>query len=115
MLKFISQYPQPLSVSIMWYTPNCPDGGDWTKKGWWNLAPGEGKVVHGADLDDVNRYWCYFAQAADGAFWAGDIARMVPPEKFEWCEWTSSTDATQIGYRLQDVGDADDFTITLTP
>ncbi|MBO4253183.1 hypothetical protein [Streptomyces griseorubiginosus] len=45
----------------------------------------------------------------------GAAARVVPPEKFEWCEWTSSTDATQIGYRLQDVGDDNDFTITLTP
>ncbi|MFC7263745.1 DUF1036 domain-containing protein [Streptomyces lutosisoli] len=115
MLKFINQYPQKLAVTIMWYTPNCVDGGDWTKKGWWNLAPGQSAVVHGGDLSDINRYWCYFAHAADGAFWAGDLARQAPSRAFDWCEWTSSTDSTQIGYRMQDVGDHDDLDITLTP
>src|SRR5690348_5138181 len=102
MLKFTSSYPRNLSVAIMRYTPNCPDGGDWTKEGWWNLAPGESKIAYGGDLSDVNRYWCYFAQADNGVFWAGSIARMVPFQAFSWCEWTSNTSAFQIGFRLLD-------------
>lgn len=113
MLQFINSYPHRLDLTIMWFTPNCVDGGDWTKSGWWPLSPGQSAVVHGADLADINRFWCYFARAADGAFWAGDIARNVPPRVFTWCEWTSSTDAFQIGYRLLDVGDRDDMTISL--
>ncbi len=115
MLKFSNHYRVRLSVAIMWYTPNCPDGGDWTKKGWWTIDPGQSKIASGLDLADVNRYWCYFARATDGAFWAGDIARMAPSRAFDWCEWTSSSDASQIGFRLLDVGDDDDHTLNLSP
>jgi len=83
MLQFTNFYPSKLWVAIMWYTPNCPDGGNWTKKGWWSLIPGQSKVVSGLDLDEVNRYWCYYAQAENGAHWSGPYLRMVPPQSFD--------------------------------
>jgi hypothetical protein len=61
MLQFINSYPHRLDLTIMWFTPNCVDGGDWTKSGWWALSPGQSAVVHGADLADINRFWCYLA------------------------------------------------------
>ena len=115
MLKFTNLYPSKLWVAIMWYTPNCPDGGDWTKKGWWSLVTGQSKIVSGLDLCDVNRYWCFYAQALNGAYWAGPYKRMVPTQKFEWCEWTSSTSAFQVGFRLLDVDDNDDVSVHLIP
>jgi uncharacterized membrane protein len=115
MLKFTSLYPSKLWVTIMWYTPNCPDGGNWSKKGWWSLVPGQSKIVSGSDLADVNRYWCFYAQAANGAIWAGPYKRLVPAQAFDLCEWTSSTGAFKIGYRLLDVDDNDDLTVNLVP
>ncbi|MFF8956166.1 DUF1036 domain-containing protein [Streptomyces sp. NPDC014894] len=115
MLKYVNQYPQPISVCIMWYTPNCPDGGDWTKKGWWNISPGGSAVVHSADLSDVNRYWCDYIFATDGTVWDGDVTRWVPLRRFQWCEWTSSTDAVQAGFFVNDIDGNDDATFLITP
>ena len=103
-----------LWVAIMFHTPNCPDGGDWTKQGWLALAPGQTKVASAADVSSVNQYWCYYAIADDGAYWAGEYSRMVTDRVFDLCEWTSSTDAYEVGFRLLDVGDADDCTVILT-
>jgi|SRR3954453_5043194 len=108
MLKFVNNYSSPLWVAIMWYTPNCPDGGNWSKKGWWSLTPGQGKVVSGEDLEDVNRYWCFYAQAQNGHHWSGPIKRMVPHQAFDWCEWTSSSGAFQVGFQVMDINSYDD-------
>src|ERR1700730_7787710 len=62
MLQFCNQYPQEVWVAIMWYHPNCPDGGDWEKAGWWHLYPGECKIVFGDDLEDLNRYFTFYAE-----------------------------------------------------
>ena len=113
-LTFCNRYSSGVSVAIMWYTPGCPDGGDWSKAGWYNLAPGQCAKVFNGDLDDVNRYCCYFAEAADGAFWAGDVVTQVPHRAFDWCLNTGSTDSRQVGFRVFDVGDSDDVTVSLT-
>jgi hypothetical protein len=34
MLQFCNNYPSDVWVCVLWYRPNCPDGGDWNKKGW---------------------------------------------------------------------------------
>ncbi|TMH34348.1 MAG: hypothetical protein E6H66_10130 [Betaproteobacteria bacterium] len=34
------------------------------------MEPGRSKVAFGGDVNDVNRYWYFFAHAADGGFWA---------------------------------------------
>ena len=115
MLTFTNLYPKQVWVSIMWYTPGCVDGGDWTKMGWWNLTVGQSKIVSGLDLDEVNRYWCFYAHAADGTYWGGPYHRMVPHEAYEWCEWTSSTSAHSVGFRLFDIDGNDDYTVILVP
>lgn len=115
MLKFCNSYPSTVWVTIMWYHPDCPDGGNWEKAGWWKIVPGACKVVFGDDLDDVNRYWCFYAEAADGAVWSGPYVRSVPHQAFDWCEWTSQTGARQLGYRQFDINGYDDYTATLVP
>jgi len=115
MLAIGNHYTHTLWVTIMWYTPNCGDGGNWTKAGWWQLTPGQTKTVLVGDLEDINRYYCYFAQATDGEVWAGPYHRQVPQTAFDWCEWTANSQSFGVGYRLLDIGDYDDFTLFLTP
>ena len=30
-----------VSVAIVYSWPNCPDGDNWAKKGWWMIPPGQ--------------------------------------------------------------------------
>jgi uncharacterized membrane protein len=90
-------------------------GGDWSKAGWYNLQQGDCITVFHGDLDDINRYWCYYVEAADGAYWAGDVITNVPDRAFNWCINTSSTDSRQVGFQVLDVGDHDDVTVPLIP
>jgi hypothetical protein len=108
-----NEYTTGVWVSVMWSHPNCSDGGNWEKAGWWRFEPGQSGPVLNGDIGDLNRYVCFNAQADDGRFWAGEFVRPAPDRAFDWCEWTGSTDSNNIGYRLQDVGDNDDFTIRL--
>ena len=65
-LRFTNNYPSTLWAMIEWYHPNCEDGGNWEKAGWWKIDPGQTKTVFGGDVSDVNRYWYFFAHDADG-------------------------------------------------
>jgi uncharacterized membrane protein len=114
MLTFCNNYPQLASVCIMWYSPGCPDGGDWERAGWWNLNPGECQNVFDADLDEINRYYLFYAEATDGAFWAGPYVRSVTDSAFDLCEG-DGTSQRDVGFRLFDIGDNDDYTMTLVP
>jgi uncharacterized membrane protein len=113
MLSFTNGYSQVLSVAIMWYHPNCPDGGDWEKKGWWNINPGNTAHVLDLDLDETNRYYYFYAEAVDGHTWSGPYFTNVPSEAFDWCENTGSTTSRSLGFRELDIGDNDDYTLTL--
>jgi uncharacterized membrane protein len=121
MLKFCNKYKTGVWVSIMYYEPGCSDGGDWVKKGWWRLTPGQCKVAYGGDLDDLNRYFCFYADADDGAVWAGPYKRFVPFQAFAWCEWIacSHSDGSPCGFtagfRLLDINSHDNFTVNLVP
>lgn len=57
MWKIQNLSPLTVWVSIMYYSPNCSDGGNWTKKGWWKIEPGpeHSKIVYGGSLQDLNR------------------------------------------------------------
>jgi len=89
-------------------------GGDFQQMGWWNIEPGACALVYANDLADLNRYWFYYATCFEnGVSWSGDLPSTVPYEAFNWC-WNSGDTVRimHIGYRLLDVGDADDFTLT---
>jgi uncharacterized membrane protein len=119
MLKFCNNYTADVWVCIVWYHPNCSDNGDlsgnWQKKGWWHIAPGQCKVASAEKLTNINRYWYYYAEAADGSYWAGDHGPMnVPDEAFSMCEKTASSQDRTVGLREIDVGDNQDYQINLS-
>jgi uncharacterized membrane protein len=106
----------------MFYSPeSCGgDGGDFEKMGWWRIAPGSCALVYANDLEDVNQFWYYYAQADDGAVWAGPFRAAVSLDPFggdQWCYGfeTSAPGQIIIGYRELDIGDNDDYTLTFVP
>jgi hypothetical protein len=125
MLKFVNNYPEDVWVAYMFLAKdvcggggNSDYGGDWQAIGWYHMAPGQSAVVYSNDLDDVNnRYWCYFAATAGlKTVWAGPYPVYAPLDKpFNHCYLAAKSEWTVVGFRLFDVGDSDDFTMTLTP
>lgn len=97
MLRLTNEHNFTVWAMIEWYRPNCPDGGDWEKKGWWELAPGQSKIAFAGDLDDVNLWWYSFAHAADGRAWGGNFPELVPTRPFQWCEHTADTSSRTVG------------------
>lgn len=95
-LRYNNAYRSPLWLAVGYYSPNCPDGGDWSKKGWWHLNPGEAKTV----LWTTNAYSLFYAEADDGAHWAGPYSTDLPFEAFDWCWDTASSNGEQAGMRL---------------
>lgn len=84
--------------------------------GWYNFDPGTCGVVYENDLEDLNRYWYYYAQAVDGEFWAGAIGEtVVPSDAFDMCWGTPTTndDSVGVAFRELDVNSYDDFTLSL--
>jgi uncharacterized membrane protein len=119
MLRFVNGYRTSISTMVEWHHPDCRDGddylGEWEKAGWWNLEPGQSAIVFGGDLADVNRFWYFFADAADGAFWAGPFEEVVPWNAFQACEKIRTSNSFVVGMRELDIGDSADFTLTFVP
>jgi uncharacterized membrane protein len=114
-LQFCNNYPQIVNVAFAWFNPdNCAELGSWRSEGWWVLPPGSCANVFDHNLDDINRYYCYFAAAVDGAVWAGQyIFPITFPLPFDLCRGIESTEISSAGFRLIDVGDNNDYTLTL--
>jgi hypothetical protein len=119
MLEFVNATDQDLWVAYMFLAQDVcgGEGGDWQAIGWFHMSPGGSTVPYANDLDDVNnRYWCYYAQNADGSrVWAGPYPVYVPKDgsPFNHCYSIGNTASRIIGMRLFDVGDNDNFTMTL--
>ncbi|MDT9682082.1 DUF1036 domain-containing protein [Streptomyces sp. TRM76323] len=115
MLQYVNSCPFPVSVAIMRYTPNCVDGGDWTKEGWWNIPPGESRIPFGGNLGSVYPWWCDYI-TGNGQVWPGSgIYRYLTLRRFKWCEWTSSSDAFQANMYLFNVDGNADKTWNIVP
>lgn len=112
MLRLTNEHNSTVWAMIEWYHPNCPDGGDWEKKGWWKMEPGESKVPYADDLDDVNLWWYCFAHAADGTVWGGDFPEQVPDHAFQWCEQTADTSSRTVGMFQFPGGQSEDHVVT---
>jgi uncharacterized membrane protein len=117
MLAFCNGTRQDVWIAYMFYSPeDCGgEGRDWQAIGWFQVGPGQCRTVYENDLDDVsNRYWCYYAQNADASLvWAGPYPVYVSNAAFNHCIGEARTDWWIAGFRLFDVGDADDFTMNL--
>ena len=119
-LTFHNQYTAPVSVAIMFLSPDtCSGEGDgWEMMGWWNINPGDSTLVYANDLEDLNRYWYYYAHAGDGTRWAGngDWVRSVPQAVFDQCYGLGvSGETEEVDFRQLDIGSYDNYTLNLTP
>lgn len=85
-LRIFNGYHTRICAMIEWYHPNCPEGGDWEKQGWWVLVPGQEKTVFKGDMR-FNRWWYVYCFAEDGdRVWDGPFPELVPNQPFKWCE-----------------------------
>ena len=83
-VTFTNSYGQKLYVAYMRRDFNCQNecGDIWDVLGWINLDPGETETR--ANPTD-NRWFYYYAEAADGAVWAGPYVAEVIQSRFEKC------------------------------
>jgi uncharacterized membrane protein len=121
-LVLCNNYPVSIWTAIMFYSPETcgGEGGNFEKMGWWPIAPGACALVYANDLADVNKFWYYYAEADDGAVWAGPFRTQVSLAAFgggRWCWGLGTTAPGQvvIAYRELDIGDNDDYTLTFVP
>jgi uncharacterized membrane protein len=113
-LTICNGYSSEVTVAIGYPNSNqCANAGGWIKQGWWNIAPGQCAYVYGGSLKDVNRYWAYYAHAANGTVWSGNnYCTQVTNQSFYQC-WNDPSQY-QICYRLLDINSNDNHTLTLT-
>ncbi|WP_094555462.1 DUF1036 domain-containing protein [Synechococcus sp. 1G10] len=95
-VKFNNQSSSALWLVVGYYKPGCPDGGDWAKRGWYRLSPGQSALV----LETNNIYHTYYAEADDGRHWRGEYYTNLPLQAFDWCWGTASTSGFTVGMRL---------------
>jgi uncharacterized membrane protein len=48
------------------------EGGGWETMDWWRIDPGNSADVFDNDVEDLHRYFYFYAKASDGAEWSGD-------------------------------------------
>src|SRR5947207_15600157 len=116
-LTFCNNYRTTIYTAIsFWSDEDCGgEGGNWQNMGWYVLAPGSCGLVYANDLEDLNRYWYYYAEADDGAVWAGEYPTRVTDAAFNLCDGIGSTDQRIVGFRELDIGDNDGYTLSFTP
>jgi uncharacterized membrane protein len=121
MLKFVNGTNQELWVAYMFHAPGeCGgEGGDFLAIGWFHMPPFGSTVPYANNLNDVhNRYWHYYAENANRSqLWAGPYSVYVPDDgrAFNHCYKIATSTSRIIGMRLFDVGDSNNFTMTLSP
>jgi uncharacterized membrane protein len=83
-ISFRNSYKKKIYVAYMRRDFDCRSecGDIWDVLGWINLDPGETETR--ANPTD-NRWYYYYAEAADGAIWAGPYVAEVSQERFEKC------------------------------
>jgi uncharacterized membrane protein len=83
-VSFRNSYSTIMSVAYMRRDFTCRDecGAPWDVLGWVNLQPGEVKY---RDNPTNNRWYYYYAEAADGAVWNGPFPAEVSSQRFEKC------------------------------
>jgi uncharacterized membrane protein len=118
MLRFCNSHNEDVWVAYMFHSTDAcgGEGKDWQAIGWFHITPGSCVTVYANDLDDVhNRYWYYYAENASRTFvWAGPVNVYVTDEAFNHCLGIGTSTSRIVGFRVFDVGDNDDFTMTLT-
>jgi hypothetical protein len=83
-VSFTNLYSSKIYVAYSRYDPACgADCGDpWDVLGWINLSPGDSQT---RPNPTNNPWFYYFAEADDGAFWAGEYLANVKTQRFHKC------------------------------
>lgn len=104
-LCFQNNYSSPVWVAVMWWSPDLcgGDGGNWATAGWWGLNPGDSVCT---DVWTDNEYFYFYAEADDGAVWAGPYGPVYATyQAFQGCINIGSTqDYLQLGMLQVDAG-----------
>ncbi len=103
MVHFRNSYGPRIWVCSMSYDPiGCADYGNWATEGWWAVDNGQEVWA----FSTLNRYAAFYAEAADGAYWAGPYGPVyVYYDAFDSCVDIGSTAAFEtVGMRLIDLG-----------
>ena len=83
-VRFTNSYGRKLFVAYMRRDFTCQSecGAPWDVLGWINLDPGETETRANSTN---NQWYYYYAEAEDGAFWAGPYVANVSNNKFQKC------------------------------
>jgi len=109
-IRFRNSTGSTASVALLFYSPDsCSHDGQWGVRGWWVVGPGG--TVH--VLNTTNRYFCYYAEAADGTVWAGDFGPVpVYRDNFDSCLLRGAPEAIgKVGMRRIDTRGNDTIVI----
>ena len=113
-LRVSNRHSAEVWVAVLYPSSYCKEheGTSWAKKGWWHLNPGEtATVVDGA----LSPQWFYYihAHSSDGTSWGDGNEADCPPERFDWCDNTSSN--TSITRRFVEIYSSNpNHTVNLT-
>lgn len=70
----------------------------WAKKGWHRATSNQ--VINLVAGDVSNRTYFYYAETVDRTrFWSGEFFTDLPPQRFDWCWNTTSSDSRRLGLR----------------
>jgi uncharacterized membrane protein len=118
-LRFKNKTGEEVWVAISFFRVECASDHPtnpipWKTRGWYHLWPQQTKTVYGGDLEDVNRYWYFFAESAH-LVWQGPFLTRVFNVAFNLCDAAGSTTGTQrvVGFREFDINDNDDYKVNL--
>lgn len=111
-VSFTNSYGKKLFVAYMRRDFSCQSacGAPWDVLGWIGLDPGETETRANPT---ENQWYYYYAEAVDGAFWAGPFVANVSNNKFDKC----SCLGVQVSHGPQpfyDVGMRELDTVTLS-
>ena len=83
-VRFINSYGKKVYVAYMRRDFDCQGecGDIWDVLGWIGLDPGETETRSNPTR---NQWFYYYAEAVDGAFWAGPFVANVSNDKFQKC------------------------------
>jgi uncharacterized membrane protein len=78
-IHFQNGYSSRVYVAIALYNTSCQP--PWDSQGWWTIDPGNTVYV----ANTCNRYLYFYAEAVDGAYWAGPYQFEVAEGVFDFC------------------------------
>jgi hypothetical protein len=83
-VRFTNSYGKTMFVAYMRRDFDCGNecGAPWDVRGWIRLDPGE---TESRDNPTNNQWFYYYAEAVDGAYWAGPYVAEVTNDRFDKC------------------------------